>query len=267
MDDAKRRRLDAKDTDCGADSAESVVHVWLVRHAETENNELHRRLGVKRGVLGATRDQYHRERLPDPGLTQLGVEQVAKLPEHPALKKLLCPQRPVQLFASPFSRAIQTAAPLQRILMGTPRVILKPELAEIGGLYRHVDDRLEQLPGMTPEELNRAFPDIVLDASEVSEKGWWADAEEEDPENCKSAGGCPASWSRVEAVAKWIRQLPPGDVVIVGHGLFFGRLVPTLLGTSRNVIAEHGNTAVTHLELNGGSTNIHCVNAMSAVAN
>jgi len=171
----------------------------------------------------------------------------------------------VELYASPLLRAIETAAPLQRALPGTPPIRVLPELSEVGGLRRVLEDgTLEVLPGMAPEELQVRFPGLALDLSEVPSEGWWSQGVPED----KTDTGRRAIRDRVARVAKWLRELRPSapgprHVIIIGHGALLSRLLGELLGAPPGSCAfSHGNTAVTHIELRAHSVHVHCVNWM-----
>merc|ERR1711971_828127 len=248
------------------------MHLWLIRHGETENNVLMRQMAVELESLDRLelKRRYNRARASDPALSCLGQEQVEKLPEHPALAPLVLSGRPVDIYASPLRRAIETAAPLQRILPNSPAIRLRADLSEIGGMHCHTEEGDKVNPGKTPEELLASYPHLTLDTSEVNGAGWWAGRAEEDT---TSGSGCQASWDRVGRVAAWARQLRPTtadvrDIAIVGHGALFSRVVPELLGMPRGSgQVSHGNTGVTHLELSGKSfTRVHCMNVLPANA-
>lgn len=233
------------------------VHLWFVRHGETENNVLARQLKDA---------EYEKARSSDPPLSALGHEQVRRVARHPALAKLFGPGKPpVDLYASPLVRAVETAAQLQCTLPGTPPIRLRAELTEVGGLREALEDGGHLvLPGMTPDELQQRFPDLDLDLSEVPSEGWWAGSPVED----KSEAGRRAIRERVARVACWARELRPTapggrHVVVIGHGALLNRLLVELLGVPQGTCAFlHGNTAVTHLEFRGDVIHVHCVNSM-----
>lgn len=235
--------------------------MWLVRHGETENNVLMNQMRSSQHLDQAdVKRSYESIRAADPVLSELGREQVQRLPEHPALAPLLRSGRPVALYASPLQRAIETAAGLHLALPGRPPIRLRGDLSEIGGLRSASG---EHLPGMKPGELKAAFPGLILDTSELHEDGWWSSSPVED---AVLKEGCAPSWERVGRLSTWLRSLQPpegiSDVVIAGHGALFARLVPELMGAQRHSCrVEHGNTGVTVLELSGLATHVRCINA------
>lgn len=270
---AAAKRPASKPTTCRSPGAlKGGVHIWLVRHGETVNNVIlaDMRKELKDLPASEVTRRYELVRSEDAVLSELGKEQVRRLPEHPALASLLKSGRPVRIYTSPLRRAIETAGPLQKALPGAPIIALRSDLAEIGGLRTNAGD---DVPGLTPAELSAAFQNLTLDTSELPAAGWWAGSPHEDSEN---KTGCSASWKRVARVAKWLRQLRPtteaaakdstgkesNDVVIVGHGAMFDRLFGMLLGGPHRITVKHANTSVTHLELCGNFTKVHCVNAL-----
>eukprot|EP00959_Pyramimonas_sp_CCMP1952_P331411 6939690-Pyramimonas_sp.AAC.1 len=169
------------------------------------------------------------------------------------------------LFSSPFRRAIETAAALQEVLIGDNEIILKvtrygcgsrrvrvrfcnrrssyvyvigrnrranPSLVEGGGLYTTdpKDGKHIALPGATPTELEEAYPDIILDVSELAEEGWWFG-------HCgRESDDGPKSDFHMRAVevARWMKALRPPlrveDVIIVCDGDLLDRVLCELLG-------------------------------------
>mmetsp|Transcript_74963 Transcript_74963/g.223359 ORF Transcript_74963/g.223359 Transcript_74963/m.223359 type:complete len:320 (-) Transcript_74963:67-1026(-) len=248
---------------CESRAVSPTVHLWFIRHGETENNVLLRQ-------LGSEGPEYERVRSSDPLLSALGREQVQKVTRHPALAKLFGKGKPpVDIYSSPLLRAIETAAPLQRALPGSPPIRVRPELAEIGGLRRVLEDgSVEVLPGMSPQELRERFPDLELELTEVPSQGWWSESAAED----KSESGRRAIRDRVVRVARWARDVKPSapdgrHVVIIGHGALLNRLLVEMLGAPHGSCSfAHGNTAVTHLELRGSVVYVHCVNWMPTSA-
>ena len=80
--------------------------------------------------------RYNLARSSDPVLSAVGQDQVERLPGHPALASLLRSGRPVDVYASPLRRAIETAAPLQKVLLNAPVIRLRADLSEIGAFQR-----------------------------------------------------------------------------------------------------------------------------------
>lgn len=242
--DAHRLRRHA---DC---SERRSVHVWFVRHAETENNLL----------LAAFRHdmpEYNRRRSPDSKLSALGRDQVLRLSSHPVLAPLFEPGVAVDLYSSPLARAIQTGAALQQALPERPPIRLRPDLMELG-TARNFN---VMTPGPNGQALAAMHPHVVLDCAEVPEEGWAARSPVPDDET-----GPILLRARVTRVAGWVRELQPSvagaHVVIIGHGALLAVLIGEILDVGhRKAKFKHGNVAVTHLEIRGDTTLVHCINA------
>ncbi|MBU6174768.1 MAG: histidine phosphatase family protein, partial [Planctomycetes bacterium] len=85
--------------------------LYLIRHAQSENNA-----------------KPDAERIPDPGITPLGVEQSERLAAS------IDRYRPTRLYCSPFLRSLQTLSPVAKKLQLQPRV--RQDLYEQGGCHR-----------------------------------------------------------------------------------------------------------------------------------
>lgn len=124
------------------------MHLHLIRHGQSENNALDQSLRVQ-----------------DPGLTRAGSEQVEYLGKWFQVRPLDV------LITSPFRRTLLTTVPIARATGLTP--IVRTALHEIGGCvsgYPAIGYQGE--PGMTREEIRRAFPDFEPEA-DIDERGWW----------------------------------------------------------------------------------------------
>jgi len=250
---------------------ESSRHFWLVRHGESTNNVKMDRIFAEPNLPQWKANlKFMLERDPDPKLSELGREQVSALHRHLALKALFSSHKPVLLYSSPLRRAIETAAALQKVLLGDNEIILKPSLCEGGGLYTTCaeDGTNSALPGGSPTELEHAYPNILLDVTNIPEEGWWSGKTigKEDTEG-------PASefWHRAAEVAQWIRDLRPPvgleNVIIVGHGALFDKVLCELLGLGRTSFQiAHVNTGVTHIEITNSQTRVHCINSPPVAA-
>lgn len=148
-----------------------MIEVWLVRHAQSENNAA-----------------SEAERQPDPALTALGHWQATALAEYLRESGETFARRSV----SAFRRALQTAAPLHTVVSSrteslvqsqaqpnaveslavstpaaSPTVASPPiagfeiwrEIHEVGGCYLgHPQQPMHAVPGLSREEVEREFP-------------------------------------------------------------------------------------------------------------
>jgi len=243
----------------GGASQQSSMHIWFIRHAETENNVLGEQL---RG----DKDEYNRRRAADPKLSATGYEQVQSLEMHAALQplfqKILKPGVSIDLYSSPLRRAIETAAPLQAFLPGNPVIRVRPDLTEVGGLRcANAEGEVQRFPGLNAEQITAEYPSLALDCTEVPEEGWAASQPFED----RTVEGEENSMRRVKRITRWIRDMePPAEkshAVIIGHGALLHRWVAEILGMpAQKARFNHDNVAVTHIEICGDTTCVHCMN-------
>jgi 2,3-bisphosphoglycerate-dependent phosphoglycerate mutase len=122
------------------------MELYLIRHGQSANNE---------GIL---------PRVPDPPLTDLGVEQARWAGE--SLKD----EGITRLYCSPMLRTLQTAQIISEILDLPPHVFVG--LHEWGGIWEARGDGTVQLPGLTSAEMREICPDVVL-PDNVTDQGWW----------------------------------------------------------------------------------------------
>lgn len=124
------------------------MRLFLIRHAQSENNALPEQLRVE-----------------DPALTPLGHRQAQ------ALAVWLSTSPVHVLVASPFRRALETVEYLRRELVVVPQVWT--DLHEQGGCYAGHDPRYYQgRPGMNRQEILSNFPDYDVEAA-IGDRGWW----------------------------------------------------------------------------------------------
>lgn len=195
--------------------------ILLIRHAQSANNAL-----------------PESQRVPDPGLTELGQQQALALAA--GISRF-----PVsQLFCSPFRRSLETTRPISQILKLTPTI--HSDIYEQGGCYSgHVPGQLQGAAGMNRVELQQGFP------------GW---------EICQTIG--PLGWNhgrdyethsqaqhRAQQVAdrltnRWLPEFPGEMAALVIHADFKRILLIALLGTDR--WDDHWqpiyNTSITYLQ-------------------
>ena len=134
------------------------MRLYLIRHAESENNAL-------------TRESLH-ERKVDPDLTALGYQQRDMLARHIASALDGVGERfaITHLYTSAMYRSLLTTAPLSEALGKAAQVWT--DLHEFGGMYREQNGSIRGYGGMTRAEIEGAFPGYQLPA-DVSEKGWY----------------------------------------------------------------------------------------------
>ncbi len=121
--------------------------ILLIRHAQSANNAL-----------------PESQRVPDPGITPLGMQQAHRLGQN--AHKL----RVTELFCSPFRRSLETTRPIAQQTKLTPFV--HADIYEQGGCYSgHLPGQEKGCPGMGRTELESAYPGWKLDPS-ISDLGW-----------------------------------------------------------------------------------------------
>lgn len=203
--------------------------ILLIRHAQSANNAL-----------------PESQRVPDPGLTELGQEQAKRLGI--GIKRF-----PVtQLYCSPFRRSLDTTRPCSEALGLS--VSIQSDIYEQGGCYSGYErGQLRGAPGMTRAELQTSYPGWAV-CETISANGWNHGREYENEHQAKL---------RAERVAhrltnRWLTDFPGEMAALVIHADFKRILLIGLLGTDR--WEEHWqpiyNTAITHLERVGNKWQI-----------
>ncbi|RRD50601.1 histidine phosphatase family protein [Arachnia propionica] len=173
----------------------------FIRHAESTNNR----------NWELNRDES--DRVPDPGLTDLGRAQAEALAEwFPGFAP-----RPTHIFVSPFMRTLLTAVPLVDRLDVTAEV--RPDLMErsgpfVGPIMDHVAH-----PGSPRSVLEAVSPRFLLPES-ITEEGWW-----QGPFETRDR-----AIDRARALAEWLRTAfePEDCVVLISHGAI-GSLLATAM--------------------------------------
>lgn len=124
------------------------MHLYLIRHAQSQNNAL-----------------PESQRVEDPGITSLGMQQAAALAERLRGEKIDI------LLTSAFRRALETMHHLARARGQQPTIWT--ELHEKGGCYQgHVVGQLQGRPGMNRQEIESEFPGFVI-PDDIDQRGWW----------------------------------------------------------------------------------------------
>ena len=219
------------------------MRVYLIRHAQSENNVL-------------TSETMHRRKV-DPGLTELGYRQREALADYLANEAeqgrdgfdISC------LYSSAMYRSLLTAQPVSDALE-MPAMIW-PDLHEKGGLFLQQNGTVNGFAGMTRAEITSEFPGYRLPDT-VSEAGWY-DA---------SLGFEPETHSiyRAIKVAKDLGDWSKTDAVIalISHAGFLDILLKAIFGQSpsrpHDMSYYHNNTAITRVDYDGLRPILHYMN-------
>ncbi len=219
------------------------MHVYLIRHAQSENNVL-------------TSDNLHRRKV-DPDLTELGYRQREALADFLANEADLADQTFAvsRLYTSAMYRSLLTTQPVSAALNLRPEVWL--DLHEKGGMFLRQNGRVDGFGGMSRSAIMSQFPDYRLPDT-VSDDGWY-DA---------SLGYEPETHSEFRAikVANELSQRSRSDEVIalVSHAGFLETLLKAIFGQlpSRAYAMRyyHNNTAITRIDYDGTRPALHYLN-------
>lgn len=172
--------------------------LYLVRHAQSANNA-----------------NPESQRIPDPPITDLGIQQAQ------ALAGLVPELAPTHLYTSPFLRTLQTTAFVSSGLNITPYV--KADLYEQGGCYRgyRINDRTPE-PGLARSQIQSLHPNWQIDTT-IDESGW---------NKLSSYEGLDQARRRAGNVSKWMAEHPwpaGARVMLVIHADFKIRMLEALL--------------------------------------
>ena len=215
--------------------SKNVLNIYFVRHAESENNALHKIVKSKK--------EYMRLRSSDPSLSEIGQKQAE------ALKFKIAKELPTgskeSLWVSPLHRTLLTAQPTARALNITP--IVDSELFELYGCFQQVDGTQVPFPGKTREEIQAEFPEY--DASAVCIDGWYAGKGFESHEECVLRASRLIGRLQNELKRLQNSNDEEHNIIIVSHGNFLSEVLRSILGTSKNVGYSCGNASVTKLTL------------------
>lgn len=194
------------------------MHLYLIRHAESENNA-----------------RAEHERVEDPSITSRGVRQAEQLAEWLASFEFDL------LLTSPFRRALETAKPIAA--KSRRAVHVWCDLYERGGCYRGWnEENIEGAAGLGREAILEVLPGAVLEES-IASAGWWGELPRESDEQ---------TVVRAAAVRRKLEQQfggRPHRVAAVIHAEFQRLLMSELLGDSVDLshLGPICNAGVTHL--------------------
>ena len=219
------------------------MHVYLIRHAQSENNVL-------------TSDSLHRRKV-DPDLTELGYRQRDALADFLANEAELGDQ-PFAiscLHTSAMYRSLLTTQPVSSALNLRPDVW--PDLHEKGGMFLRQNGRVDGFGGLSRSAILSQFPDYQLPEA-ISEAGWYDAALGYEPET--------HSAFRAIKVANDLSERSRSDEVIalVSHAGFLDTLLKAIFGQlpSRAYAMRyyHSNTAITRVDYDGRRPVLHYLN-------
>ncbi len=215
------------------------MRVYLIRHAQSENNALHPHKPHLRKV--------------DPALTALGFQQRDLLADHLAGSRAA--YGITKLYTSAMYRSLLTAHPLAEALDTQP--MLWPDLHEKGGLFQQQNGSFRGFRGMTRSEITSEFPDYAR-THLVAEDGWYDASLGFEPE--------PHSFYRAIKVAGELQAGRDSDDVIalVSHAGFLDILLKAIFGQlpsqAWSMRFYHENTAITRVNYDGDRPVLHFLN-------
>jgi 2,3-bisphosphoglycerate-dependent phosphoglycerate mutase len=200
-----------------------MTELLLIRHAQSLNNA-----------------KPEHQRVPDPGLTELGHKQAD------CVARWLRQNPITRLYSSPFLRALLTVEAIANET-GLP-VHVRADVFEQGGCYRgHLPGEEIGQPGMSRTQILARFPDWPID-DRIGELGWW---------QCRPYESWEQAMARARSVVAWLSadlSQVEGCHAIVTHGDFKMLLVQELLTNSTNarIGRPFHNTSVTRFLLKQG---------------
>lgn len=198
------------------------MKLLLIRHAQSANNRLVAEMGRDDG------------RIPDPDITDLGVEQAK------ALAQMLASGRYptiTHLYCSLMRRTIQTAVPIADTL--DLQIVARTDAHEFPGPYTGPSSQRASHQG-SPRSQLMAFSSRTQLPDSATEDGWYT-------------GGLETEEALEQRAAALIEDLrahhEPQDVVaLVSHGWFGAIVLKTALGASAQAWFDHHNTATSLIE-------------------
>ncbi|MCY3575382.1 MAG: histidine phosphatase family protein [Chloroflexi bacterium] len=217
------------------------MQVYLIRHAQSENNAL-------------TADAVHRRKV-DPGLTELGYQQRERLADWLGNQAAAGEIDIGQLYTSAMARSLLTSQPLGEALGLRPAIWL--DIHEKGGLFARQNGQVSGFGGMTRAAIRQAFPRAQLTEA-VTESGWYDTTLGMEPET--------HSHYRALKVAGELRRRADSQAVaaLVSHAGFLDVLIKALFdqlpSRAHTMRYYHNNTAITRIDIERGQTVMHYLN-------
>ena len=230
------------------------VDLILVRHAESGNNVLAEQIRETHGadVPETTLiEQESRMRHPDCGLSTRGHKQLENLQRYDwrdyFLKAGAFPK--CKVFSSPMQRCLLTARAVSTSLRSSmdESVVVRPDLFEEGGCYRHHEDGTPVgLPGAAWQDISTQFPDFVC--PQATPRGWYGRAHIETADEFRARAFDLVGW--IWSMQQDLLRSGHGALVLVMHGNIMSALMSTLFcGAPHRTLYKHCNTGHTHIEL------------------
>lgn len=207
-------------------------NLYLIRHAQSGNNA-----------------KPEHERIPDPGITDIGIEQAELLA--PAIRSI----GPAHLYCSPFLRSLQTTEPVARILQ-KPAVV-RQDLYEQGGCYQgHEPGQLLPVRGKSRSEISALYPAWELD-DRIAEIGWNDNTCYETKDMARARAKVTRSWFESDLV------LHSSSVALVIHADFILRMLEAFLDIDDidPYLHDPANTSVSCLSRENGRWKLRFFNS------
>ena len=211
------------------------MHLFLIRHAESENN---------------ARPEH--QRVEDPAITPRGVRQAESLADW------LDTLKPDLLACSPFRRALQTTQPAAHRL-GT-KIEVWSDVFERGGCYKGWNASNKRgMRGLGHAGILELIPHAEIE-SEVHPDGWW---QHDTPEaDAKAAERARTVKSKLESRL----AATPQRLALVTHADFLRLLLGHILdqnGIQTDCLGPICNAGITHLEFTSAGWQLHWFNAVT----
>ena len=204
------------------------MQIYFIRHGQSTNN-----------VLWQEDGNYYFERVSDPSLTDIGVEQakyvgkyLAQKLEWPADVTMDTQNRYgfglTHLYCSLMIRAVHTGSIISSHV-ALPLVAL-PQVHEVGGVYTEElvngESQINQEHGGTPAFYKEHFP-LLRFEDPIEERGWWQGGRED----------VDAPLKRAQDVIAWLKERHLGTddrVAVVTHGGFYNYMMRAIFGIAPN---------------------------------
>jgi len=213
--------------------------LYLIRHAQSANNELYERTGSSIG------------RVADPELTPLGVRQAKVLSDYLAEPGDSGGEfRFTHLYSSLMVRAVATATAVSQTC-DLP-VVAWPEVHEQLGIFL-ADEQSGELigrPGKSRSYFREHYPDLQLPQS-LNEHGWWNRPVETEPQWKQRAKDFLTELRRRHGTGE-------NRVAVVTHGGFYHVVIMALTGgagTDGLWFTMH-NTGITRIDFHPTHTSV-----------
>ena len=234
------------------------MKLYLIRHAQSANNASY------------TGTENHGNRVPDPGITELGHHQSQCLADYLAspgneprqhnLAQFTEPDfRLTHLYCSLMTRSIETALYISQTC--SLPLTARDDLFERKGLYEiNQQGHIQGVSGPNRDYFESRFPRLILPES-LGQQGWWNRPAENEAEFV----------SRVESSLSSIlkRHEANHHIALVVHGDYIDQAINYLMKTPRNTIRNTShweanwvthNASITRIDLVDEHANVVYVN-------